>query len=412
MTDSKITPETQSDTEEKPQSSDWKVFQGTQPDAKAKLKQLLSVEAPGWRQFVDEEQTADWKKKKKKQDDQYWEKLRAQANKKTRDVQRGEKFRLRVQSAPGAETDGASENPYKTVIEAVNAALYLRRPLMITGRPGSGKTSLAYALAHELNLGPVLLWPITTRSSLQKALYSYDAIARLQDGQLNEQLIKLGDTNSADQQAKTQEKVAADFKDIGQYIRLGPVGTAFLPSDIPRVLLIDEIDKSDINLPNELLNLLEEGEFEVPELKRLSKAGTEVQTVESDDDLEVSIPKGKVRCRAFPIIIMTSNGERDFPPAFYRRCLRVRMPNPSEEALKAIVEAHLGAENVKRFKDVIRDFSTEQDAETLSGLPTDQLLNLIYLLAQQPKAASQDLSQSTLKKLLFNPLDSGSDDTP
>jgi MoxR-like ATPase len=386
--------------------TDWKIFQGSQASADEKLKQLLSVEAPSWRQFIDAEQAAVWDEST---DKKYLRDLRDLAAKKTRDVQRGERFRLRI-AAPLPTSDPSNAetselvNPYEEVIEAVNAALYLRRPLMIAGRPGSGKTSLAYAIAHELNLGPVLLWPITARSGLKDGLYQYDAIARLQDAQLSEQMMKIG-------QGSDVEKVAADFKKIGQYIRLGPVGTAFISSKCPRVLLIDEIDKSDINLPNELLNLFEEGEFEIPELKRLSKADTSLQTVETDDGLFVKIPKGKVRCREFPIIIMTSNGERDFPPAFYRRCLRVAMPDPSEAALREIVEAHLGADNVGRFNHVIKAFVTEQNSDEFSRLPTDQLLNLIYLFAKQPEAASQNLEKSTLKKLLFNSLDNMSGET-
>ncbi len=394
---------------------DWEIFQGTQRTSTAKLKQLLSVEAPSWRQFADEEQQAQWDEAK---DKKYWSQLRKIAKGKTRDQQRGERFRLRLDNSIVKSTaqvggrkkaaSAASANPYAEVIEAVNAALYLRRPLMITGKPGSGKTSLAYALAYELNLGPVLLWPITTRSSLVRdGLYEYDAIARLQDAQLSEQI---GNLAAAGEGNIDVAQLAADFKDIGQYIRLGPVGTAFLPSQYPRVLLIDEIDKSDINLPNELLNLFEEGEFEIPELKRLSKAGTDEQTVESDDSLSVPVVKGKVRCREFPIIIMTSNGERDFPPAFYRRCLRVRMPSPSEAALQAIVKAHLGEQMVEDFNHVITHFVELQESEESARLPTDQLLNLIYLLAQQPKGATQDLDKSTLKKLLFNPLNNDRDD--
>ncbi|MEL7316887.1 MAG: AAA family ATPase, partial [Cyanobacteria bacterium J06559_3] len=300
--------------------ADWKIFQGSQASADAKLAQLLAVDPPDWRQFVDAEQQAEWDEKA---DQKYWQKLRQIAAKKTRDIRRGETFRLRIEAAtpdvPSTEPT-PPENPYAEVIEAVNAALYLRRPLMITGRPGSGKTSLAYAIARELNLGPVLLWPITARSVLQHGLYEYDAIARLQDAQLREQLMKL-DEGEVD---KTKlQQVAADFTNIGQYIRLGPVGTAFYPSQYPRVLLIDEIDKSDINLPNELLNLFEEAEFPIPELQRLSKSGAKLQSVESAEGETLQVRDGVVRCRQFPIVIMTSNGERDFPTAFYRRCLRV-----------------------------------------------------------------------------------------
>ena len=163
------------------------------------------------------------------------------------------------------------------------------------------------------------------------------------------------------------------------------------------MLLIDEVDKSDINLPNELLNLFEEGEFDIPELVRLSKQGDKHQKVQSADGLDVPIREGKVQCGAFPFIIMTSNGERDFPPAFYRRCLRIEMPTPTLEDLKEIVKAHLRQENIdEEFGKLIEEFAEQSDTQ-VGGLATDQILNTEYLM-------KRNADVDTLKRLLFMPL--------
>ncbi|EGJ30768.1 MULTISPECIES: MoxR family ATPase [Moorena] len=253
-------------------------------------------------------------------------------------------------------------------IELVNAALYLRRPLLVTGKPGTGKTSLAYAVAQELQLGEVLRWNITTRSHLQQGLYSYDAIGRLQD-------------------AKGSSK--DNLGEIGKYIQLGPLGTALLPSNYPRVLLIDEMDKSDIDLPNDLLTIFEEGEFEIPELTRISDQFPDI-VVKTWDNQITTISNGKVTCQVFPFVVLTSNGEREFPPAFLRRCLRLDLREPTPEELEAIVKAHLG-DTLKQAEKIIEKFLKRRDK---GDLATDQLLNAIYLLTNTVNTEDSPMGDS------------------
>lgn len=307
-------------------------------------------------------------------------------------------WRVFQDEATRQQHKGATFQPRPEEIEMVNAALYLRRPLLITGKPGTGKTSLAYAVANELKLGEVLYWPITTRTTLKDGLYSYDAIGRLQDSQ---------------QKPEPGEQARNAVEDIGKYIRLGPLGTALLPTSSPkqpRILLIDEIDKSDIDLPNDLLHVFEEGRFRIPELERIKEVAPRVRintayTSEGDNQpLQVEIEAGQVQCTTFPFVILTSNGEREFPPPFLRRCIRLAMREPDEKELARIVEAHLkqsfpsvlqDAESIiKKFLD-IRDKAGQEVA-------TDQLLNAIYLLLQ--KDVPTEEARNTLRDRLLKPL--------
>jgi MoxR-like ATPase len=262
------------------------------------------------------------------------------------------------------EIRGKNFKADEEMIRMVNAALYLRRPLLVTGKPGTGKSSLAYSVAQELNLGRVLYWPITTRSTLQEGLYRYDAVGRLQDLQM----LRL---------EQPQGKI--EPPDMGQYIRLGPLGTAFLPRKKPRVLLIDEIDKSDIDLPNDLLNIFEEGRFEIPELSRLpEKYREEVDVFVHDTSEKAPVPRGRVVCDEFPLVILTSNAERELPAPFLRRCLRLDVKKPGKKKLEEIVRDYFENEKIAET-ELDKLISTFIEMREKGDLATDQLLNAIYL---------------------------------
>lgn len=395
----------------------WKYFNGNcheeQPEGLPYPESQAASplpECPPWRRFLPL-QEINWV-----DDKAYWEQLQDLARQDERSIQRGKSFRVSQDKEGQLTEDG------QKIVDAVNAAIHLRRPLLVTGVPGSGKTSLAYAIAHELQLGPVLTWPITARANLVDAEYRYDAIARLQDAQLDktrqgkdDEDSKLSQDNKGSK-SESAAKLKKEEGDLGDYIQLGPVGTAFLPSLLPRVLLIDEIDKSDLNLPNDLLNLFEEGEFDILELvrrkrRRDQEAENKNVTVEvrtADKDMIAPITNGRVKCCEFPIVIMTSNGERDFPPAFYRRCLRVRMPNPTPESLLPIVRSHFDAADQspettdQKLNRLIGEFL---DRGNKADRATDQLLNAIYLMTREDGPDDADMKR--LQSLLFKRLSEG-----
>ena len=216
---------------------------------------------------------------------------------------------------------------------AVNAAVTLQRPILIKGEPGTGKTQLAIEIAGSLGK-PLYEWHIKSTTKAQQGLYEYDAVARLRDSQLGDDKVH----------------------DIANYIMRGKVWEAF-DSEVQPVLLIDEIDKADIEFPNDLLRELDRMEFYVYETKQLISA------------------------RHRPIIVITSNNEKELPDAFLRRCFFHYIKFPDVETMTRIVDVHFPKLKKDLLSEALNAFYKIRDVRGLKKKPsTSELLDWIKLL--------------------------------
>jgi len=216
---------------------------------------------------------------------------------------------------------------------SVNAAIALERPLLIKGEPGTGKTMLALEVAKSLNL-PLIEWHIKSTTKAQQGLYEYDAVTRLRDSQLGDERVK----------------------DISNYIQKGKLWEAFT-SEKQAVLLIDEIDKADIEFPNDLLQELDRMEFYVYETKETIKAATR------------------------PIVIISSNNEKELPDAFLRRCFFHYISFPDRETMKEIIKVHHPKVKEKLVKEALDIFFDVRKVPGLKKKPsTSELVDWLKLL--------------------------------
>jgi MoxR-like ATPase len=227
---------------------------------------------------------------------------------------------------------------------AVNAAVTLERPLLIKGEPGTGKTMLALEVAKALDR-PLHQWHVKSTSKAQQGLYEYDAVSRLRDSQLGDGRVH----------------------DIANYIVRGPLWDAF-ESDRPAVLLIDEVDKADIEFPNDLLRELDRMEFYVYETQKL------------------------VRARHRPAIIITSNNEKELPDAFLRRCFFHYIRFPDKETMERIVDVHFPGLKKSLLREALEVFFDIREVPGLKKKPsTSELLDWLKLLM------AEDIPPETLR---------------
>lgn len=216
---------------------------------------------------------------------------------------------------------------------AVNAAIALEKPILLKGEPGTGKTRLAEELAAALN-APLLQWQIKSTTKAQQGLYEYDAVSRLRDSQLG------------------SDKV----HDIANYIRPGKLWQAFTSTQRP-VLLIDEIDKADIEFPNDLLHELDQMAFHVYETGE------------------------QIKAQQRPVVIITSNNEKELPDAFLRRCFFHYIRFPDEDTLRAIIQVHFGNLEKELVTTALDIFFELRDTSNLKKKPsTSELLDWLKLL--------------------------------
>ena len=261
----------------------------------------------------------------------------------------------KVQPTDGEkDSNGQPLYPYlpdDALVEAVNLAIYLKRPLLIKGEPGCGKTRLARAVAYELGL-PYESWHIKSTSRAHDGLYTYDTVSRLRDAQL----AAIG---------RLKGESISRIDDPASYIRWGQLGRA-LQNKQRTVVLIDEIDKADIDFPNDLLLELDERRFLVEET---------VQEVQAEEGAE-------------PIVFITSNDEKDLPDAFLRRCLFHYIEFPRRERLVHIVKLHfrdasedLVEKAVDRFQ-VLRKKMEEDKGEAGKKVSTSELIDWFHVLTR------------------------------
>jgi MoxR-like ATPase len=216
---------------------------------------------------------------------------------------------------------------------AVNAAVALERPLLIKGEPGTGKTVLAYEMASALN-APLITWHIKSTTKAHNGLYEYDAVSRLRDSQLGDERVH----------------------DVRNYLKPGKLWEAFT-SPVRPVLLIDEIDKADIEFPNDLLQELDRMEFYVQE---------------TDETIRAAVR---------PIVVITSNNEKELPDAFLRRCFFHYIRFPDDETMKAIIDVHFPAIKPRLVSEALKTFYEIRDTPGLKKKPsTSELLDWLKLL--------------------------------